>query len=153
MNATTNDVTKAPSFFMTCFAETGPIVSAGVISLAPDSSCSRLPFVTNKFPSSFRISGPKKFCLRQPGDLGVLSESRPWLLGGSEDPWLSIPVFRRIGFFGIDSDLSIVPTCHIGSGSPMSALGHKRSFTAILPECLLAGVKRPFNRRIFRNQI
>jgi hypothetical protein len=24
------------------------------------------------------------------------SGSHPWLLGGSEDPWLSVPVFRRV---------------------------------------------------------
>ncbi len=24
------------------------------------------------------------------------SGSLPWLLGGSEDPWLSVPVFRRV---------------------------------------------------------
>ena len=33
---------------------------------------------------------------RQPGDLGVLRGVVPWLLGGSEDPWLSVPAFRRV---------------------------------------------------------
>ena len=33
---------------------------------------------------------------RQPGDLGVLRGVVPWLLGGSEDPWLAVPVFRRV---------------------------------------------------------
>jgi hypothetical protein len=27
------------------------------------------------------------------------SGSRPWLLGGSEDPWFSVPVFRRVWFY------------------------------------------------------
>ncbi len=27
------------------------------------------------------------------------SGSRPWLLGGSEDPWLSVPVFRRVWLY------------------------------------------------------
>ena len=36
--------------------------------------------------------------LRQLGDLGILRGVVPWLLGGSEDPWLSVPVFRRVWF-------------------------------------------------------
>ena len=27
------------------------------------------------------------------------SGSHPWLLGGSEDPWLSVPAFRRVWLF------------------------------------------------------
>ncbi len=33
---------------------------------------------------------------RQPDGLGVFRGVVPWLLGGSEDPWLSVPVFRRV---------------------------------------------------------
>ncbi len=35
-------------------------------------------------------------CLRQLGGLGFLRGVVPWLLGGSEDPWLSVPVFRQV---------------------------------------------------------
>jgi hypothetical protein len=35
--------------------------------------------------------------IRQPGDLGVRRGVVPRLLGGSEDPWLSVSAFRRIG--------------------------------------------------------
>ncbi len=33
---------------------------------------------------------------RQLGDLGVLRGAVPWLLGGNEDPWLSVPAFRPV---------------------------------------------------------
>ena len=32
----------------------------------------------------------------------------PWLLEGSEDPWLSVPAFRRVRLYRVASDLSIV---------------------------------------------
>jgi len=36
------------------------------------------------------------------------SGSHPWLLGGSEDPWLSVPVFWRVWLFELYVNLSIV---------------------------------------------
>ncbi len=40
---------------------------------------------------------------RQLGGLGVLRGVVPWLLGGSEDPWLSVPAFRRVWLCPIKS--------------------------------------------------
>jgi len=37
------------------------------------------------------------------------SGGRPWLLGGSEDPWLSVPVFRRVWLY--QSSLSLRFLC------------------------------------------
>ncbi len=51
------------------------------------------------------------------------SGSHPWLLGGSEDPWLSVPAFRRVWLYRCSSDLSIVAGWRIGGRSPMSASG------------------------------
>ncbi len=76
--------------------------------------------------------------------LGVLRGVAGGITEEATDRGFPPPSFSGFGFIGVAYDLSIVAGWQIGSRSPMSASGHKRSFTAILPECPLAGVKRSF---------
>ena len=49
------------------------------------------------------------------------SGSLPWLLGGSEDPWLSVPVFRRVWFYRhcLYRKYSCSPAnCHVAQRCP-----------------------------------
>ncbi len=57
-----------------------------------------------------------------------------------------------LGFVGVANDLSVVPAWQIGSESPMSAVGHKRPFMAILAQRLRLGPIQPFTRPIFRTR-
>ncbi len=73
------------------FACAARTLSAEVISLGPASSCSRLLFMTTRYLSAYAYLDPQHSAC---GDLGVLRgvERR----GEGEDPWLSVPVFRRV---------------------------------------------------------
>ena len=89
--------------------------------------------------------------LQQPGDLGVL---RGVILGFSEEArtrGFPSPPFGGFGFLGVASDLIIAAGWQFGGSSPMSALGHKRTFSAILAQCPLWSGKRTLSDPILEH--
>ncbi len=77
------------------------------------------------------------------------SGSLPWLLGGSEDPWLSVPVFWRVWLCWCYQKLKYNTGSVNRAGSPMSALGRFLPLAIVSAHRQLLRVKRSFVR-VFR---
>ena len=70
------------------------------VGITPGRSPSCFRLVSGSCLSRWQTAAPRKsqICSAARRSWGP-SRSLPWLLGGSEDPWLSVPVFRRVWFY------------------------------------------------------
>ncbi len=71
-----------------------------MVGITPGRSPSCFRLVSGSCLSRWHTAAPRKsqICSAARRSWGP-SGSLPWLLGGSEDPWLSVPVFRRVWFY------------------------------------------------------